>query len=221
MHYVLLPGLHGSAHLFDAFVAAAPPGSSFTSVAYPRSGPQDYNALTAVARGALPRNRPYVLVAESFSGPIAVWLAAERPPRLVELVLVATFVVAPVPRALAKAPDWAYRLLPMRTRLPRIALAGLRRGRFDAVLAAELASVKRAVFRDRVRAILGVDVRAELRAVSVPVKYLQATRDWTVLAKAARVIQSARPDLPVLRVPGPHLLLQCAPRKAWAAMAAT
>ena len=225
MHYVLLPGLHGSARLFTPFVLAAPDGATFTTVAYPPSGPQDYDTLTAHARDTLPQNRSYTLVAESFSGPVAIRLAAERPRGLTRLVLVATFATAPLPRVLAQAlsservaPDWLYGLLPMRTRVPRVFLGGLRRGDFDAVLREELARVSVQVFRQRMRAVLGVDVRAELTAVRAPVLYLRATHDWTVLATAARRIGRLGPDVAVRDVPGPHLLLQLAPQAAWRAI---
>ena len=218
MHYVLLPGLHGSARLFTPFILAAPEGATFRAVSYPLHGPQDYDTLAAVARAALPQNRPYVLVAESFSGPIGVRLAAEAPAGLQRLVLVATFVVSPVPRVLAKAPNWVYELLPMRTRWPRLALGGTRRADFDEVLREELAAVTVEVFRGRTKALLGVDARAGLRRVVAPVLYVEAVRDWVVGPWAGRVVRRVLPEVEVRTVVGPHLVLQRAPAAVWSAL---
>ncbi len=219
MHYVLLPGLHGSARLFDTFVAAAPQGAKFTRVAYPMAGAQDYDTLTRFAEAALPTDQDFVIVAESFSGPIGVRLSAKHPAGLVALVLVASFVRSPVPRVLAKAPRWVYRLLPMYNRLPRILLGGwAREGSFDKALREELEAVTRAVFYGRVRAILTVDERVALARVRVPVLYVRAGRDWVVAGRSGRIVKLARPEFALVEVEGPHLLAQVVPEQLWAAV---
>lgn len=50
-----------------------------------------------MARAALPSDEPFVLVGESFSGPIAISLAASSLPQLKGLVLCCTFVRNPRP----------------------------------------------------------------------------------------------------------------------------
>ena len=50
--------------------------------------------------GAVPRGEPYAIVAESFSGPVAIAHAAARPDNLVAVVLAASFVANPLPRGL-------------------------------------------------------------------------------------------------------------------------
>ncbi len=92
--FVLLPGLDGTGRLFDVFLSALPTGSNVTVVTYPTNGDQNYDTLTAWAGGFL-TDQPCVLVGESFSGPIAVRLAAERPGRVAALVLGASFIKSP------------------------------------------------------------------------------------------------------------------------------
>ena len=64
-------------------------------VAYPVDSVIDYAGLTDHVRTLLPRESPFVLVAESFSGPIALRLASAPPHGLKGIVLVCTFAASP------------------------------------------------------------------------------------------------------------------------------
>lgn len=64
--FVLLPGMDGTGKLFDAFVAALGADHQITVVSYPSDASLGYGELEAVARAALPVDRRYVLLAESF-----------------------------------------------------------------------------------------------------------------------------------------------------------
>jgi hypothetical protein len=72
-----LPGLHGSARLFDRSIAAAPPHLSLMPMTLPAAEPLSYDALADRLSPMLPAGR-VVLLAESFSGPLAVALAKRR-----------------------------------------------------------------------------------------------------------------------------------------------
>src|SRR5688572_4533538 len=94
----LLPGLDGTATLHSAFAAAVSHAfDSVTVVSYPTDQALGYSALESLARAALPPVAPFVLLGESFSGPIALSIAADPPPNLVGLVLSTTFARSPVP----------------------------------------------------------------------------------------------------------------------------
>ncbi|MEO7323268.1 MAG: hypothetical protein ABIW82_00405 [Dokdonella sp.] len=95
---VVLPGLDGTATLRSAFVnSVAAEFDSITVVSYPRDKVLDYSELEAFARAALPLDRPFVLLGESFSGPIALSIAAKPPSGLVGLVLSTSFAKSPIP----------------------------------------------------------------------------------------------------------------------------
>jgi pimeloyl-[acyl-carrier protein] methyl ester esterase len=93
---VLLPGMDGSGLLFADFIEALGPDVDAKVVAYPPDRVLGYPELTVLARAELPSDRPFVLLAESFSGPVAVALAALRPPGLRALVLACSFVRSPI-----------------------------------------------------------------------------------------------------------------------------
>src|SRR5689334_8209434 len=93
---VLLPGLDGTGELFAAFVAALR-GHDVQIVDYPRDRAMSYAALEEFVREKLPGEVDYFLLAESFSGPIAISVAASSPPHLRGLILCGSFAANPLP----------------------------------------------------------------------------------------------------------------------------
>ena len=113
---VLLPGLDGTGKLFSEFVKSL--GSSVDSriVAYPKDLALGYDELETLVLAALPRDRRFILLGESFSGPIAIRIAARSPAGLVALILCGTFAKNPFPWLGWARPLAAY--LPLKS-LPR------------------------------------------------------------------------------------------------------
>ena len=95
-HLVLLPGLDGTGELFLDFLAALPELWTATIVTYPTNGFLRYSDLRPYVGAAVPQLEPFVLVAESFSTPLAVWYAATAPPNLTAVVICTGFVGNPV-----------------------------------------------------------------------------------------------------------------------------
>lgn len=206
---VVLPGLDGLEPLRGELLAALRArGVEACVVAYPADRPMDYPALEAHVNAALP-DAPFVLLGESFSGPLAIRIAARSPPGLVGLVLSTTFARAPVPLTSLLAP-WV-RFAP--TRLPASMLSWWLLGRWStpalrSALAATLREVHPDVLRTRVVATLRVDVSRELAGIPVPVLQLVATDDRLLRPGATRFLASQLPHVRSLELPGPHLLLQ-------------
>lgn len=213
---VLLPGMDGTGELFGPFRRALGTDVKVLVVSYPRDVPLDYLGLEQYVRTKLPRDEPFFLLGESFSGPVAISIAASKPSGLIGLILCSSF--ARMPRAglawLRPAVAW----LPVKLAPVRI-ISWLLMGRYETVtlraqLAASLNQVSSSVLRARVKAVLSVDVTASLREVEVPVLYLQASDDWVVSFTAAELISQVLPDVEVQPVEAPHFLLQVAPDDA-------
>ncbi len=214
MNLVLLPGMDGTGVLFDPFVAALPPSLRPTVVRYPGDLATDYAGHVDFARAALPRGAPFVLLGESFSGPVAISLAAERPPGLVGVVLCATFATNPIrwaPRAArVLVKPLLFRTAPAAVRLRLLAgrdaspeLDALLRRAHDIVTPAALAA--------RARAVLDVNVLTELRTSPRRVLCLRGRRDRVVPRRAlAEILRTAR-DVHEVEIDAPHLVLQVAP----------
>ena len=95
---VILPGLDGTAALHAQFVACLGDVlGPVTVLRYPPDKALDYAALEVLVKAALPSDVPFVLLGESFSGPIALSIAADPPVNLVGLVLSTTFARTPLP----------------------------------------------------------------------------------------------------------------------------
>ena len=80
MRWILLPGMDGVG-LFSQFIEALGPDQDYLVLSYPTNLPLSYDQLTTLVRESLQDETDYILIAESFSGPIAIRLATERPPR--------------------------------------------------------------------------------------------------------------------------------------------
>src|SRR5688572_2754392 len=125
MKLILMPGMDGTGELFRPLLAALPKSIEPVVVRYPGHEPLRYSELLPIARAALPVGEPFVLLGESFSGPLALMLAAGAPAGLCGVILCASFAEKPVrwvPRAfrhLAIGPMfWA---LPAAARLKALA----------------------------------------------------------------------------------------------------
>lgn len=219
---VVLPGLDGTATLHSEFVASV--GAAFSSVTilpYPPDEALGYTGLEALVRASLPEDAPFVLLGESFSGPIALSIAANPPPNLVGLVLSTTFDRSPVPLLSPLAA--LVRVAPVRA-LPLFLLSWLLFGRWatprlEASLQSALSKVNPAVLRFRAAEAMRANVSSRLGSIAVPALYLRAAHDRLLSAAAARRILSAIPQCAAMDIAGPHLLLQAAPNDCAVAVA--
>jgi len=94
---ILLPGLDGTDIFFRPLLAALPPWIEAHCVEYPVSGPNDYRVLLPLVRTACQACEEFFLLGWSFSGPLALMLAAESPAALRGVVLCASFISPPWP----------------------------------------------------------------------------------------------------------------------------
>jgi pimeloyl-ACP methyl ester carboxylesterase len=112
---VLLPGLDGTGELFRPLLAHLPPALQPIIVRYPGNEQLGYDVLLERVLGALPARERFIILGESFSGPLALMAADTRPAGLEAIVLCATFVRSPLwiraawLRHLVR--PWAFRLI--------------------------------------------------------------------------------------------------------------
>ena len=76
---ILLPGLDGTEIFFRPLLAALPPWIRARCVEYPTWGPNDYGDLLPLVRDACRACDDFFLLGWSFSGPLALMMAAESP----------------------------------------------------------------------------------------------------------------------------------------------
>lgn len=211
---VLLPGLDGTGKLFEPFIALCPGGFRVSSIAYPPDRPASVGDLVELVKAALPYGS-WLLLAESFSGVVAIQVAASKPPGLLGVVLVAT------------AAKWSrlgwLRFVPLATlfelRPPTSLLKWLLLGDAPTALISAarkaVASVAPSVLASRLRELAVIDARPLLAEVTVPVLYLQAKQDRLARRAELRSVQCSGAQVDVRVVDGPHFLVQSAPASVW------
>ncbi|MEW6747201.1 MAG: alpha/beta hydrolase [Planctomycetota bacterium] len=215
---VLLPGMDGTATLFQPFQKALPPEAVTRSVSYPSDRIASYSELQGYLRSGLDLDSPYVIVAESFSGPLAIEHAAGRPPNLCGLVLVASFGANPLPVPLRWLGLFAYRI-GSRFRVPawlvRFLLLGRESpGELVDMTCRAIRSVRREVLADRIRQVLRVNAAPLLRSISVPVLCVGGSHDRLVGQRSLAQIKLGAPHVSSVILDGPHMLLQARPQEA-------
>ncbi|MBF5006579.1 alpha/beta fold hydrolase [Diaphorobacter caeni] len=213
---VLLPGLDGTAAMHAEFLAACTACGSTDAIAYPRDTLLDYAELEQLVRSRLPLDRPFALLGESFSGPIALSIAAHPPPNLKGLILCASFAGSPLPHLASLSA--ALRFVPVHQApgwLMRWWLLGQwATPQLEQALHRTLRSVSADVLRFRACIALKLETKAHWSGVEVPALYLRASNDRLMPSAAADLVTGLIPQCRVTDIPGPHLLLQANPLQA-------
>ena len=215
---VLLPGLDGTGDFFQPLLESLPSKVRVRVMRYPIDGGFDYAACLDLARAALPTDGPYVLLGESFSGPIAIELAAEAPKGLKGIILAATFASNPRPRLNFIRPLLPY--MPFHGTKSSVALSRFMvLGRWITPGIRELhlkilSMVPPGTMHARILAVADCDAREALGRVRVPILCLVARHDRLIPRSAARAIQKYSHAARVVVLDAPHCLLQCVPNAA-------
>lgn len=215
---VLLPGMHGSGELFSDFMRALPQDFASTAPSYPNDVCLSYADLLRGVESSASEYGPFVMLAESFSTPITIQFAAGTHPNLKGLVISAGFATSPVRGILRMLSPI---LTPILTHLPvnklgaRIMVPGpMIPGSAPARMRAVIAAVKPKVLMGRVRSVVGCNVLEELRNIQVPILYLQARYDRLVNPVCLEEMKRIKPEIEVVVMDGPHMLLQQMPHEA-------
>jgi pimeloyl-[acyl-carrier protein] methyl ester esterase len=221
MRLVLLPGMHGSGELFSEFMHAIPEPKQIEALCYPNDVIWSYPQLLRTVQAFVPESDAYYLLAESFSTPLAIQLAATRPANLNGLILCAGFASSPVKgwrRLFARL----FAGLSLSVGIPKFAsnlLAGPNAPpTLLAAVRAAISAVKPNVLAARARGVLACDATTELSKIDVPILYLLAKQDKIVPPWCLQEIRGIKPDVNVVSIDAPHLLLQREPQLAAAAV---
>ncbi|KAF0815177.1 hypothetical protein IGB42_00254 [Andreprevotia sp. IGB-42] len=103
---VLMPGLNGTAGSFQDFATIAPAAHEVIAFTYPTDTALNYEELTDWVLERLScLEGPIVLIGESFSGPLSLFVASRLQQNVVAVILVASF-VQPPKSALFKLLPW-------------------------------------------------------------------------------------------------------------------
>ena len=215
---VLLPGLEGTGSLFADFVSQLPPALTVIIGKLPGPRFHPYSELVSYVTELVPREEKFVIVAESFSTPLAVKFAATRPPNLAGMVLCAGFITNPagnwtlLARVLTRRV--VLRISPPSWFLEHFVIGNSASAALEVSFREALRSADPGILARRLRAVVDCDEREAFARTEIPVMYIQAECDRLVPEKCFKEIQRIRPDTLLVSIPeAPHLVLQREPRK--------
>lgn len=216
LHLVLLPGLDGTGKLFDPFIRQFPDPSRITVIPYPMNQHIPYAQLADYIVPLLPTGKPLAILGESYSGPVALQLAARDDIAVRKIILVATFATYPatVFKILSK-----YLPLSLLFRLPIPAVV-IRHYCFGRAFTKTLSTLLRDAVRANKPSVLArrardgsrVDVTALLAKINVPCLYISASDDKLVPGTAIDHLTQYLPDMAVVTLSGSHFILQVQPK---------
>lgn len=218
--FILLPGLNGTDGLFQTFMNQAPSNFQLMALSYPTDKELTYEELTVwVCEKISDVSGRLVLLGESFSGPLSLFVANKSTKNIVAVILVASF-INPPRSSLLKALPWC---LGFSITKQLYALCNLLSGNSKTVfviksISNELQKVNSRVLAHRVRQTLSVNATNALAACKVPILYMQASKDIIVPKSALRNIMSVRDSINLAVFPTQHFLLQSLPNESWLAI---
>ncbi len=218
---LLAPGLDGTGKLF-VWLTQALPSAHFTPrvLAYP-DALRSMDDHTAHLREACQQERPFILLAESFSGPVTQELLRQTPlPHCRGLIFLASFATSPWPRMLRLVchraarpllnmpppPVWAIKavMLGQNPQQPPQAIPLTRA--INAQQPPETLLARLQILRDLHHP------PAPLPANLPPTLIIQAKADRLVPAKATQHLRDLLPRARHTTLPGAHLLAQHSPQ---------
>lgn len=213
---VLLPGLHGSTALYDVFVALAPPWARCRPLPLPTLGDQGFDGLASTLEAELRRLEGFVLVAESFSGPVAVRLLARLGERVALLALcnplVELSLTLPVGLA-ASAASWR--------EMPSAAAAAVLADGDRALGKAALDGIRalpKEVLEARLTAAFAARSEEITPLLAPPLLAILGSRDRLVSPDWTRALLADVPFATVVELDAPHLVVQTKPAEVWDAI---
>ena len=213
MKVVLLPGLDGTGVLFNPFIDALSSNIIVQIISYPTDQEFTYSELVDFVMSQLPKE-DFILVGESFSGPIAYQVALNKPEYLHLVIFVATFITVPRQRLLNLT-----KLLPTRLFLeipiPNVFLkyylfgSGAASNEIIELFKKALKIVSSSVLSFRLNEISNLkenQERCDTKAI-----YIQATDDKLVPKTCVEAFKKVCKNFSIFRIEGTHLILQTNP----------
>ena len=210
-----MPGLDGTGKLFAPIIPLLEAHFELVMVTYP-----DLDSFTDYidcAQNQLPSTPGFSLLAESFSGPVALALMAQQPGQFGPSVLAATFVRSPL-AALTRMANYIPEQMFSIGALSEFCLDVYETDGEDESETLPLPlnvmeQLDGTLLKHRISAMSRIDVSALLPSIEVPTLYLRALRNRIVAESDAQMMQQYLPNVERIDIDAPHLLLQTQPQQ--------
>ena len=205
--------MDGTGISFEPLSKFLPADTAAIVVRYPADRLLSFEETVACAYDQI-KGEQDILLAESFSGPVAISLVASGRLKVKGLILCATFAKAPR-RTILKMLSWLPLELGLKLPFQRVLLRLILGDRkaidtLFPIWRRLKTTVPARVLAHRVRLLSLIDVRHLLPELTIPCWYIQATEDRLLPSSVFDFVQGI-PHLVVKKVTGPHFILQAEP----------
>lgn len=213
MFVTYLPGLHGTNDLYPPLVENIPHEQECLEI--PQDSDQDYDALELYFEQSIDWSVPRHLVAESFSGPLAVRLGKNHPESVRSVTLAATFSASPFSSNLALLPLRPLLMIsPPATAIRHFLAEEDTNSKLIEKLRATLGNIPSPVLTARVRTVLKLSSSDCPSLPETPMLILQAKQDNLIPWESQNHLEHHYPHAEIHWMDAPHLLFQTHPQKA-------
>ncbi|MFC5049854.1 alpha/beta fold hydrolase [Rubritalea spongiae] len=211
--YTFFPGLHGTSALFTPLVEALG-DVPIELINYPTDISQSYDSLLDWTSKNIDWTIPRSLVAESFSGPLALRIAELQSHSVRALTLAASFCASPTNPSLALLPLRPLMLLrPTKGALRHFLIGEEASEQEVEELRNTVRSIPAKILSQRIRAILSLEENQCPKLENLPIQILQAQNDTMIHWEAQNQLRMQYEHATTHWLDAPHLILQTHPRE--------
>ena len=213
---VMMPGLDGTGIMFRPLLGELKGAVDPVVISYDQEEEYSYQRLADIVAGSLPQN-DFFMLGESFSGPLALMIASQKPKGLKGVILCASFITNPsamFPSSLSflvRSP--LFYLWPLSLKA-NVLTGGRASGQIRQLMQEAREKSRSRALAFRTREALRVNVTEELRQCPYPILYLKGARDLVVMGHNLRKIKKANKDVSDITLDTSHLVLQEAPQES-------
>ena len=218
MKLFLLPGMDGTGKLFSGLLDTLAKESATVVISYPTNKKLSFYELAELVQDCFPTDEEFIIIAESFSVPIAIICAAKNSANLKALVLCAGFATSPI-KGLNRYIGWLLAHVFLRLSLPKMLFKIWLIGKnADSILLSKakniISSMQKSVLINRVVSVFNCNVMKELGRIKIPILYIRAKNDHLISKSCYDEIKTANSNVKLLEIDGPHFILQSEPIKS-------
>ncbi len=207
---LLLPGTDGTGVFFADLAQHLKSYAEVRILTYPRDQPLDYDSLCQYLRPQLPTDAEYILIAESFAGPLAILLAHTAQKKPSKIILAASFFKAPwafPPLILRLVSSAVGAIRPPEWLIQRLLLSPRNR-HLSKQIAETITLIEPVVLKSRLNAALTCNLTPIVKMLDSPILYIRGQHDRLIPKACAEAFVLINPNVTVTVIDAAHFVFQ-------------
>jgi len=207
--------MDGTGHLFEPLLHELQGEVDCYVISYPQNDCLDYKQLEVFVLDKLPKEDDFVLLAESFSGPIGYGLAKRNLVNMKGIIFVATFLKSPgqfLANLVRLMPLSLVLVLPIPSFIIKQLFFGKNPDKHCVSLFKDtIRNMSSEVLSFRIKEVSQLSL--DLEKMEVNTYYIQAANDRLVSSDNLESFNKISDKLKAIKINGPHFILQAKPKE--------